>query len=132
MRKIALMCAAAAVSAFLLANLGICQEEKKAVAAPAQGESKAESIYGEVLDVKEADSSITVQYYDYDTDDEKTVELVFDKDTKLENAAALKDIKVGDWVDADYSSGSLGKKVAKSVKVEKSEEPEPPAAGDEE
>jgi len=112
-----------------MANTGFSQEEDSiAGGAPVQDKPEVESIYGEVLSVNEANNSISVQYYDYDTDEEESIELEFDKDTKLENAAALKDIKAGDWVDADYSSSPLGKKIAGAVKVELAEdyeEPEP-------
>src|SRR3989338_1682229 len=62
------------------------------------------SIYGEVQSVTPSSNSITVQYYDYDSDEEKTIGLIFDKDTGIENAAALSDIKKGDWVDVTYAA----------------------------
>lgn len=85
------------------------------------------SIYGEVKSVDEASSSVKLQYYDYDNDEEKTADIIIDKDTKLENAAVLKDIKQGDWVDAVYLAKD-GKNMAKSVIVEKEEEEAPSAA----
>ena len=130
MKKFVPICLMVAVSAVLLAGLVGCQEETMTMPAPAQSEPKTESVYGEVTSVNEAGSSMAVQYYDYDTDEEKVVELVVDNNTKLENAAALKDIKVGDWVDTDYSLAADGKKTATSVKVEKAEEPELPDAAE--
>jgi hypothetical protein len=106
----------------LLTGAGICQEEKRAEPSSAQGGPKVESIYGEVLAVNDASSSLTVQYYDYDADEEKNLDVGLDKDSRLENASSLKDVKVGDWVDVSYSLGEGGKKVAKTVKVEKAEE----------
>ena len=78
------------------------------------------SIYGEVQAVNESASSMSVQYYDYDTDEEKTAEVVVGKETKMENAAAVTDIKKGDWVDVTYTLTG-GKNIAKSVIVEKEE-----------
>lgn len=89
-------------------------------AAPEAGQPKDVSIYGEVLSVNAAANTMSVQYYDYDSDEEKTVELSVGADTKLENAASLNDVKKGDWVDAIYSSVG-GKNAAKSVMVEKEE-----------
>lgn len=85
------------------------------------------SIYGEVKSTDEATNSIKLQYYDYDNDEEKTADIIIDKDTKMENAASLKDIKQGDWIDAVYLPKD-GSNIAKSVIVEKEEEEVPPAA----
>ena len=78
------------------------------------------SIYGEVQAVNVPTSSMTVQYYDYDNDEEKSIEIAVDKDTKLENAKAIDEIKKGDWVDVNYMSGG-GKNMAKMISVEKEE-----------
>ena len=80
------------------------------------------SIYGEVQSVgAEGMGSLTVQYYDYDADDEKTITIVLDAGTKLENANSVADIKKGDWADVTYAVGG-GKNTAKSIIVEKDEE----------
>ena len=80
------------------------------------------SIYGEVQSVgAEGMGSLTVQYYDYDADDEKTIVVTLDANTKLENAGSIADIKKGDWADVAYSVVD-GKNIAKSVIVEKEEE----------
>lgn len=78
------------------------------------------SIYGEVQAVNVQANSITAQYYDYDNDEERSAELSLDKDTKLENAKAIDEIKKGDWVDVTYVV-SGGKNMAKLVSVEKEE-----------
>lgn len=96
-------------------------------AAPAVKEempaAKEMSIYGEVQVMNAAASSLTVQYYDYDSDEEKTIEIVADKDTKIENAAAIANIVKGDWVDTTYVIAD-GKNVAKSIIIEKEEKEE--------
>ncbi len=79
------------------------------------------SIYGEVQEVNTASGSLTVQYYDYDSDTEKAMELLSDKETKLENAASLGEIKKGDWVDVAYIVIN-GKNISRSIIVEKEEE----------
>jgi hypothetical protein len=85
------------------------------------------SIYGEVQSSDAtAPGSLTVQYYDYDTDEEKTIAIALDANTKIENAGSVADIKKGDWADISYVV-SDGKSVAKSIIVEK-EEIEPIAA----
>jgi len=80
------------------------------------------SIYGEVQSVDVQDKgSLTVQYYDYDADDEKAMVVVLDAGTKLENANSIADIKKGDWADVTYSVDA-GKNKALSIIVEKEEE----------
>lgn len=90
------------------------------------------SIYGEVKAVNPAASSVTVQYYDYDSDEEKSIEITSDSNTKMENAAAINDVKQGNWADVIYTVVN-GKNIAKSIIVEKEEEapaemPKPEAA----
>ena len=79
------------------------------------------SIYGEVQAVNVQAASISVQYYDYDNDEEKTMEVSLDKDSKLENVKAINEVKKGDWVDVTYTTTG-GKNTAKIVSVE-TEEP---------
>ena len=79
------------------------------------------SIYGEVKAVNPAASSMTVQYYDYDSDEEKSIEITSDSSTKMENAAAIGDVKQGNWADVIYTVTN-GKNIAKSIIVEKEEE----------
>lgn len=89
------------------------------------------AIYGEVQSVNAQLNSMTIQYYDYDSDEEKTVDLLVGKDTKLENANSINDVKQGDWVDVTYAlSGE--KNIAKTIAVEKEEEEKPPVTATEE
>jgi hypothetical protein len=98
-------------------------------AAPATAQPKEIAIYGEVQSVDAAAGSIAIQYYDYDSDSEKTATVIVDKTSKIENAGMISDIKKGDWADVTYSDKD-GKNVAKVVTVEKEEAPatEPAAA----
>lgn len=93
-----------------------------ASAAPAQEAQRVSelSIYGEVQAVNVQTNSITAQYYDYDNDEEKSIEISLDKDTKLENVKAIEEIKKGDWADVTYVAAG-GKSMAKSVSIEKEE-----------
>jgi hypothetical protein len=93
-------------------------------------QAKEIAIYGEVQKADAAAGTIAVQYYDYDSDSEKTAEIVVGKETKIENAASVAAIKKGDWVDVTYSVLD-GKNAAKVVTVEQEEAPateEAPAA----
>ena len=116
----AVQSAASAVQPAVAAVQQSAETAAATVAAPEAEGAKDISIYGEVLAVNSAANTMSVQYYDYDSDEEKTVELGLTADTKLENAAALNDVKKGDWVDAVYTVTG-GKNMAKSVIVEKEE-----------
>ena len=76
------------------------------------------SIYGEIQSVNAQAASITVQYYDYDSDEEKTLEAVFDKNSKLENVKAIDEIKKGDWVDIICTTAA-GKNIVLTLSVDK-------------
>lgn len=92
-------------------------------------QDKEIAIYGEVQTIDAQANTLDVQYYDYDSDSEKTANIAINADTKLENAVVIGDIKKGDWVDVTYTSVE-GKNTAKAVTVEKEEVPapdEPPA-----
>ena len=80
------------------------------------------SIYGEVQNADTSANSLSIQYYDYDSDEEKAADVIVNKDTRIENAATLADIKKGDWADVTYAVVD-GKNIAKSIMVEKEEEP---------
>lgn len=103
------------------------QEAKEVPAAPAPAtpsqditENKELSIYGEVQTTNVQANLMSIQYYDYDNDEERSIEIVLDKDVKLENVKTIDEIKKGDWVDVTYTS-SNGKNIAKLVSVEKEE-----------
>jgi hypothetical protein len=129
---VCLIAAIAAASAFSQAAGPESQTPKdQAVQAapPAKPESKEIAVYGEIQAVNAALGTLSVQYYDYDSDSEKTSEVVVGAATKMENAKALGDIKKGDWVDVTYIV-SEGKNMAKMVSVEKEEPATEPAGGD--
>ena len=54
----------------------------------------------------------------YDSDNEKSIEITADNNTKMEGAPAISNIKQGNWADINYTVVN-GKNVAKSIMVEK-------------
>ena len=133
----------AAIPVFSQGNTGATKEEKAPAAttpapqaapaqvvatapAPAETPKAADlSIYGEIQAVNVATNSMSIQYYDYDNDEEKTLEIATDGNTKLENVKSVGDIKKGDWADVTYTNAG-GKNTAKMLSVEKEE----PATGE--
>ena len=122
------------VAAFAQGPQGAAAEEPKAApAAPATApapaaQAKEIAIYGEVQAVDTAAGTISVQYYDYDSDSEKTAVIGVVKETVMENAKVVGDVKKGDWVDVTYTVAD-GKNTAKMVSVEKEEPTTEPPAG---
>lgn len=90
--------------------------------APAEAAAKTNelSIYGEVQTVNVQAASMSIQYYDYDKDEEKTLEISLDKDSRLENVKAIGEVKKGDWADVTYTVIG-GKNTAKMISVETEE-----------
>lgn len=123
---IALM-AVVSAQAFAQAPEPAAADEAKAAPAAAQAQAKETAIYGEVQSVDAAAGTISVQYYDYDSDGEKTAVIAAAKETVMENAKAVGDIKKGDWVDVTYTTAD-GKNTAKMISVEKEEPATEPSA----
>ena len=99
----------------------VTQAAPQAAAVEAVAKTNELSIYGEVQAVNVQAASISVQYYDYDNDEERSLEVSLDKDSKLENVKAIGEVKKGDWVDVTYTVTD-GRNMAKMVSVE-AEEP---------
>ena len=92
-------------------------------------------IWGEVVSVNGAAQTLTVKYLDYDSDMEKTIDVMTDAATKFEEAKGIDEIKAQDTVSIEYLVKD-GKNIAKGITVERIEETdlgegEPPAAAPE-
>jgi hypothetical protein len=119
----------AAASAFSQDTAKPSEAAKAAVAEPAAApQAKEIAIYGEVQAVNAIANTLSVQYYDYDSDSEKTAEVAVAAETKMENAKSASDVKKGDWVDVTYVVSGQ-KNIAKTVSVEKEEPAAEPTAG---
>ena len=97
--------------------LAASQEAQTAVSEP-----KDTIIYGEVQRVDAAGATMTVLYYDYDSDEERTIDLAVSDSAAIENAADLAGIVKGDWADITFLSQDKGN-VVSSIIVEREEEP---------
>ena len=137
-------CALAVLTIILFTLQGFCQENQVSnnqnasqvtseTASPSQAKnSEIEnpqeiSIYGKITSVNIATSSVVVQYYDYDSDNEKSVEITVDNSTKMEGILNINGIKEGNWADIDYGVAN-GKNMAKSIAIEGEDTPPDAAA----
>jgi len=120
---ISVMMALSGASAFAQDSQVTAEEDMASVQDPqvdpalAAGKTNELAIYGEVQAVNVPGASISVQYYDYDSDEERTLEVSLDKDSKMENVKVIDEVKPGDWVDVTYTVTG-GKNTAKMVSVE--------------
>ena len=122
--------------AFLAVPLGqvaFSQEEaaKPAVpaaapAAAAPAEEETDYSFGTVKSV--SGDQMVVSEYDYESDKDVDVTYAADPAVKLENVDAVANIKAGDSVEIDFVTKD-GKKVAKTISVEKPTEEEAGAKG---
>ena len=85
-------------------------------------QSNETSINGVVQAVDSVTNSLAVQYYDYESGQEKGIEITVNKDTKIGNVSSLTDIKRGDKANVTYTVSNAGN-IAKSMWVEKGKEP---------
>ena len=78
------------------------------------------SIYGEVKEIDAAEGRVLILYYDYDTDNDASAEIIIGEEAEIENVASLADIEEGDWVDVTYNVTD-GRNMAALIIVEKEE-----------
>lgn len=97
----------------LMLNFLICSVSGVSLAQ----EEETEYSWGTVSSV--SSNQIVVSEYDYETDENSEVTYTLAPNTEFENVDSLKDIAVGDNVDIEYVVKN-GKKVAKTITVEKS------------
>ncbi len=117
------------VSLVFCENIPAAVSEEGVVVQPAVSEAvPAETagndvswVWGEVKAVDATASAFTINYMDYQTDEEKDLVLTNDAETKFDNIGSLADIKVGDTVSVDYAVKD-GKNIVKNISVEKMEE----------
>ena len=103
------------------------QEQAPAAAAaapvvpPATAVPDLQWIWGEVVSVNAATQAMSVKYLDYDSDMEKTIDIVSDAGTKYEEVKGIDEIKPQDTVSIEYLVKD-GKNLAKGITVERIEE----------
>jgi hypothetical protein len=113
-------------------GIAYAQEEKPAAVSPeaaplpqagkaAPEELQTQWQYIEVTGIDSAKNAVSGKYIDYDTDAEKEIAILVDKDTVFENAKSLAEIKVQDTAGVDYVVTPEGKNLAKNISVERSE-----------
>ena len=129
MVKKTIMVISVVASVMLFSGLAFLSAEENASAETTQGTEDAQTqwIWGEVVSVDAASSSLVVKYLDYESEQETEKQITFatDSNTMFENVASLSEIKAGDTVSVDYVVGAEGKNTANTISVEKPESEQP-------
>lgn len=82
------------------------------------------SLYGEIQKVDLSSNSVRVQYYDYDSNKDRVIDIIIGSKTEKTDFAKIDDLSENDWIDVTYSHGvKSGKAIAKTVVVEKETKP---------
>ncbi|MEK6727103.1 MAG: hypothetical protein AABY28_00310 [Candidatus Omnitrophota bacterium] len=90
-------------------------------AVPEDKESETQWIYGDVINLDPQNKTILVKTLDYETDQEKEINITTDEKTAFENIKSLDEIKPNDTVSVDYIVTADGKNLAKNLSLEKPE-----------
>lgn len=106
--------------------------EEAVVAASAQNEVDTQWAWGEVTSLGSQAKTLSLKYFDYETDQEKELVLTVDEKTAYENIKSFDEIKVKDTLSIDYAAGPENKNIAKNISFEKPDTlapaPQEPAA----
>lgn len=111
------------ISAGLVFSQAPTVEENITVQTPNESlnEPQIEWLWGEVVSLDAANKLLTVKYLDYETDQEKEINITVDEQTVYENAKSLEEIKPQDALSIDYIVSPEGKNLAKKISLEKPE-----------
>jgi hypothetical protein len=110
-----------ALGMILLAAVPRHARAQEAVKPVETNPSEIQWLWGEVVAVDPAAGNLTVKYLDYDTDEEKTMNLSVAEGTTFQEVKGLAGIKLQDTVSVEYTVRD-GQSFAKDITVEKVED----------
>jgi hypothetical protein len=96
------------------------QEQTVASALDVKQEPETQWVWGEVVTVDLQNNMVFVKYLDYESDQEKEIEIGVGDNTTYDNVNSVTELKPKDTVSIDYISLD-GKNIAKNISVEKPE-----------
>lgn len=95
-------------------------------------EPERQWIWGEVIFVDNQKNELLVQYLDYDTEQERELNISVNEKTAYENVGVLIDIKPSDVVSVDFLVLPDARLLAEKISVEKPETALPPSVSQQE
>ncbi|MCX5709475.1 MAG: hypothetical protein NT088_01935 [Candidatus Omnitrophica bacterium] len=90
------------------------------VASAVQSEPEILWVWGEVTAVDAVNKTLTLKYLDYETDQEKDINISVDDKTTYESVKSLDEIKIKNTLSVDYTAKD-GINIAKNISLEKGE-----------
>jgi len=90
------------------------------VASAVQSEPEILWVWGEVTAVDAMNKALTLKYLDYETDQEKDINISVDDKTTYESVKSLDEIKIKNTLSVDYTAKD-GINIAKNISLEKGE-----------
>jgi len=121
--KISLILGITASLIFISTSLIFSQEPnlQGATAPETQSEPEIQWVWGEVVTLDTQNKMILVKYLDYESDQEKEININADDKTTYENIKSIDDLTPKDTVSIDYIVSPDGKNIAKNISIEKPE-----------
>ena len=95
--------------------------EQGGVMAEPKNESEVQWLWGEVVSLDSQNKIVAVKYLDYETDQEREINIGTDDKTTYENIKSIDELKPKDAVSIDYLVTPEGKNIAKNISLEKPE-----------
>jgi len=95
-----------------------------------EGELETLWLWGEVVNLDPQNKIFLVKYLDYETDQEKEINIKTDDLTAYENSGSIDQIKPKDTLSIDYIVSASGENIAKNISVEKPEDTQGTQEGD--
>ncbi|MDP2044063.1 MAG: hypothetical protein Q8K15_02700 [Candidatus Omnitrophota bacterium] len=87
--------------------------------APIKNEVDTQWAWGEVTSLDGQAKTLSLKYFDYETDQEKELVLAVDEKTAYEDIKSFDEIKIKDTLSIDYAVGPENKNVAKNISLER-------------
>jgi hypothetical protein len=84
----------------------------------AQNEPDIQWAWGEVITLDALNKALTIKYLDYETDQEKEINVTVDDKTSYENIKSIDELKPQDTVSVDYIVSPEGKNIATTISLE--------------
>jgi hypothetical protein len=94
------------------------------------GEPEMQWVWGEVVTLDTQNRIIMLKYLDYETDQEKRINIKTDDLTAYEGSGSINQIKPKDTLSIDYIVSASGENIAKNISVEKPEDTQGTQKGD--
>lgn len=94
------------------------QPEVSNVAAEAPVPGQVQWVWGEIITIDTQNKAVTIKYPDYDTNQEKEMDIAVDAQTTYSNVNSFEELKPKDAVSVDYTVDAGGKATAKNISVE--------------